>query len=127
MFAVGALVVSGGAAAMAASAERQCAVVVSKASAGKQSRVVGARCGDPATLKAFVQSSTPIVHLFADINFGGENTIVYGDAGPCDLAGYQITLLGGFSIWWAHNLSSYRLYSACRCSKLWGGGGVRAD
>ncbi|SNT30349.1 hypothetical protein [Actinacidiphila glaucinigra] len=47
-----------------------------------------------------------------DIDYGGEYTTIYGDAGPCDAAGY------GFSpsSWWSIRLSSYLVAGGCDTS-----------
>jgi len=64
-------------------------------------------------------NTTPLVYLYADINYAGSYTTILGDAGYCDSAGYSINLAEHDNAW-AHKVSSIRGASLCTGANLEG-------
>jgi hypothetical protein len=62
-------------------------------------------------------SSTHLFRAYEDNNFQGQWWDYYGDAGPCDTAGYHWNL----SDWWSKHLSSIEkgYNSNCNYATLW--------
>lgn len=57
-------------------------------------------------------SSDLLMTWWADINFGGNHTAIYGSAGPCDSAGYRITP----NSYWQTHISS--ISGAGQCNEV---------
>ena len=69
-----------------------------------------------ASTGAVALASAPIMEWWKDLNYTGERTIVYGAAGPCDWAGYNMNP----SSYWAANITSIRGYGSCTKADLAG-------
>ncbi|MEU1618909.1 hypothetical protein ABZ479_16635 [Streptomyces sp. NPDC005722] len=54
-------------------------------------------------------AATELMTRATDADYGGEYTKIYGDAGPCDAAGYSFSP----NSWWSSRLSSYLVSGGC--------------
>ncbi|WP_139183085.1 hypothetical protein [Actinopolyspora xinjiangensis] len=101
-----------------------CAIKLGKSEAGKESPVLARACSSESSADATakmkaklaeksdstddvtVKASMAIMYWYEHKNFNrdkdGDMTVIYGDAGNCDSAGYRITPVS----WWKNNLSS---------------------
>jgi hypothetical protein len=121
--AVGTLVTVSAGVTQAASAStptpQNCAVLISKApNPQSDSPVVSTTCS--AGTPVVPAESTLLVRFYQHANYGGLNTAVYGDSGPCDSAGYRLPDLG-FANALVGGISSYRVYSNCNYTKICNG------
>lgn len=103
-----------------------CAMLVGRApSPTADSPVLSEACStqSPAAAKAQLRSaqgqlapasSDLLGTWFADSNFNGNRTNIYGGAGPCDSAGYRIVPNG----YWQTNMSSIAGFGTCNAARL---------
>jgi len=64
-------------------------------------------------------ASTLIFEAWADAGYSGSASSIYGDAGPCDSAGYGIPWL--YIAARLKTASSYKLFSSCAFASYWDG------
>ncbi len=109
----------------AAAATKHCVVLVGKAPAdGGASPELYRYCSNKsaADARAHLKSSdalsksggrsiqaTALMEWYSDHNYGGNQTTVYGDYGPCDGSGYSLRP----DSYWSANLTSARGYGTC--------------
>ncbi|MDR7275998.1 hypothetical protein [Catenuloplanes atrovinosus] len=106
-------------AAPASTGEEHCVVVLDKLRPGETtSRVVSRQCADtPEAARqkhqeayAGAAAATLLLTLYADINYGGASTVLEGNAGACDTAGYGFRDLGS----WRNRISSFKRFNWCQ-------------
>ena len=68
-------------------------------------------------------ASTLLMTWFADRDYRGASTDVYGSAGPCDTAGYKLTL----SWTWSGRISSAGGTTACNIARFYNGAKTFAE
>jgi hypothetical protein len=103
---------------------QNCVTVVARISQrAPATRVVSRRCGGSSAAAPSLSSSlsqpaafpcgtcTPLLVVYANLNYGGASNVIYGKSGPCDATGYSInqTVLGD----WGDRISSMKWANNC--------------
>jgi len=105
-------------------ADEHCVVLVGSSENGEASPVLETVCA-PSRAQAHsaldalapheVSASTLLITLYADPDYRGEATSIYGSAGPCDRAGYELHL----NAYWGTRVSSARGTTACNTATFY--------
>lgn len=111
--------------AQAAPTKTQCVTVISKPGPGQAtSAIVSHSCAevpaDQQQLPAMPMGGTLLVTFYEDIDYGGSESLIYGDSGTCDSSGYGISDMSGVQAE-TGGVSSYRLFGACTISEKFSG------
>ncbi len=103
-------------------ANEHCAVLIGPSENGEASPVLETVCAPTGArihseLAAFathtVSSNDLLITLWEDANYTGSKTNIYGSAGPCDSAGYELHLNTTFPWSWGNRVSSAQGTTEC--------------
>ncbi|WP_394834375.1 hypothetical protein LVJ94_48535 [Pendulispora rubella] len=91
---------------------RHCRVVLEKLEPGEtESRVAADECvADEKDFTLNPAASTLLMIWYEHPYFGGESRAIYGNAGPCDSAGYGVSDVGAN---WYSRISSFKGFNSC--------------